>query len=110
MGISEVKRIVKEINYYIQKQLWLDFEVKQYTKDMLTIIGSIHFSSTHNIEIYFKNIFFISLPIEWKINTSVNVLKLLDGKLAITENRKFQVEQGYQIFSFKFTEFFEFKE
>ena len=75
--------------------------MKQYTKNMLTIIGSIDSSSTHNIEIYFEDIFFISLPIEWKTNTSVNVLKLLDGNLAITENRRFQVEQGYQIFSFK---------
>ena len=101
MNTLEAKKIVSEINDHIRKQLWMDFEVVQYSKNKLIIFGSIDPSSSiHNIEIWFEDVFFISLPLEWKTDTSNGVLELLEGENAYLINRQFQVEQGYHIFKF----------
>ncbi|GIO67640.1 hypothetical protein [Paenibacillus cookii] len=100
METLETKKVVEDINTFIRSQLWLDFEVLQYDKQKLTIIGSIDISNMHDIEIVFEDIFFVSLPIEWKTDTSRQVLSILEGEKAIILNKKFQVEQGYSIFAF----------
>lgn len=101
MNTSSMIKVLVEINEFLQEQMWLDFEVMEYKKNRLTIIGSIDISTQHNIEIYFEEISFISLPMEWKTDTSEIVLTLLEGDKAITLNKKFQVEQGFHIFKFK---------
>ncbi|MFC5702317.1 hypothetical protein ACFPVX_13525 [Cohnella faecalis] len=100
MEILETKKVVEDINTFIGSQLWLDFEVLQYDKQKLTIIGSIDISNMHDIEIVFEDIFFVSLPIEWKTDTSRPVLSILEGEKAKILNKKFQVEQGHSIFAF----------
>jgi hypothetical protein len=98
--INDVKKIVDKINEFINGRLWLDFEMIQYQNHVLTITGSIDTSYPYDIEIKFEDIFFISLPIEWKTDTSKVVLKVLEGEEAISINKRFQVEQGYYIFKF----------
>ena len=96
--------IIKEIdniNKFLQSELWFDFEVKEYTKNRLCIIGSIDPTYPPNIKIHFKDIFFLSLPIEWKTDTSKKILSLVEGEDAININKQFQVEQGYYLFQFK---------
>jgi hypothetical protein len=100
MEKNDVKKVVDEINNYIQKGLWLDFEVSQYSKNKLMITGSIDPSNPHDIEINFEDVFFVSLPLEWKTDTTKTVLHILEGEDAKALNLRFQVEQGYQIFKF----------
>lgn len=94
------KKIVNEINSFLMKGLWFDFEIMEYRGYDLTIMGSIDISASHDIEIIFKNVFFISLPAEWKTDTSDMVLEILEGPEAIELNQKYNVEQGYVIFKF----------
>jgi hypothetical protein len=100
MNTLNLKVRVNEINAFIQQNLWLDFEVIEYKKSRLTIFGSIDVSVQHDIEIHFDDIFFVSLPMEWKTDTSNIVLTMLEGESAVSLNKKFQVEQDYHIFKF----------
>jgi hypothetical protein len=100
MSKADSQSIVEEINIFLQKELWFDFEVICYQDRKLTIIGSIDPSSHHNIEIYFEDIFFVSLPVEWKTDTTKTILSILAGDNAIELNKRFQVEIGYHIFRF----------
>lgn len=100
MNRNEIQKVVEDINHYVQAQLWLDFEISQYQSGKLNVIGSIDPSSAPDIEICFEDIFFISLPMEWKTDTSASVLVLLERDEAFSINKKFQVEQGYHLFKF----------
>ncbi|EGO62751.1 hypothetical protein [Acetonema longum] len=100
MDIVSIKTIMAEINSFIQQQMWLDFEVIQYIRNKLTVIGSIDISNPHDLEIHFEDISFVSLPIEWKTDTSKTALLLLEGEAAILLNKRFHVQQGYHIFKF----------
>lgn len=100
MDNKKVKITVDEINDFIRKKMWLDFEVLNYDKSKLTVIGSIDISTVHDIEIVFEDVFFVSMPFEWKTDTSETVLIFVEGEEAIAINKRFQVEKGYYIFKF----------
>lgn len=100
MNKTDSQSVVEDINIFLQKELWFDFEVIRYHDRKLTIIGSIDPSSHHAIEIYFEDIFFVSLPMEWKTDTTKTILSILEGNDAIKLNKRFQVEIGYHIFRF----------
>ncbi len=100
MNEEEAKRAVDEINAYLQRQPWCDFEVMEYQGDTLIIMGSLDTSAPHDIEIRFKDISFLSLPKEWRTDTAAPPLALLQGEDAFRWNVRFQVEQGHHIFAF----------
>lgn len=95
--------MVNEINLIIERQLWMDFQVTNYDGYSLTIVGclSLSFPDQYEIKIYFRDVFFVSLPMDWKTDTSKIVLSLLEADEAGEINWKFQVESGYHIFRFK---------
>ena len=101
MDNSELRKAVENLNKLIRKRPWMDFEVRQYFRNKLTIYGGIDLLYSHEIEIYFENIFFVSLPIEWKTDTKKNVVKILESEESRKVNIKYKVEQGFTIFSFK---------
>ena len=100
MNQTSLQEVVEEINAFLQKQLWYDFEVIRYQDQKLTINGGIDPSSHHNMEIYFEDVFFLSLPIEWKTDTTKTAFSLVAGSNAVELNKRFQVEMGYHIFRF----------
>lgn len=100
MEKKDVQKVVEEIDTRLRKELWFDFEVTQYRKNKLTIIGTLDSSGQHKIEICFEDVFFVSLPIGWQTDTSKPVLVLVEGDDAFTLNKRFQVEIGYHIFRF----------
>ena len=101
MSIEDIKKTVDEINKYIQKELWFDFDVFNYVRNKLTITGSIDFSVKYDIEIVFEDIAFVSLPFEWQTDTSQTVLSIIENSdEAKAINIKFQVEQGHTLFKF----------
>lgn len=98
--MNNIVKIVDEINSFIMQNLWMDFEVMQYVGNEVIIMGSIDISNPHDIEISFRDVFFISVLMEWKTDTSKKILEIVDGEQAVNINRKFHVEQGYHIFKF----------
>lgn len=101
MTEKEIKDVLAEINGYLETQLWMDFEVIEYSRYALKIIGSLDISSSPDIEIVFKDIFFVSAVFNWKTDTSHKAISLMEGDGARKINIKFQVEQGYHLVRFQ---------
>lgn len=95
----EVERVVKKLNKYIEKELWFDFTVISLLQDEIIIQGGLSLSYP-DIEIKFKGIFFTSLLMDWKTNTSQSSLFLLNGEEEKQMNLKLKVEQSHFIFKF----------
>lgn len=101
MTEQEVRHVLAKINEYLDSQLWMDFEIIEYSHYELKLIGSIDISSAPNIEIVFKDIFFASTVFNWKTDTSHKAISLIKGDEARKINMKFQVEQGYHLVKFQ---------
>ncbi|MDQ0271329.1 hypothetical protein [Cytobacillus purgationiresistens] len=99
MDIEEVKLVVQEINDFIKSGLWFDFEIKQYLDGELSLHGGLSLSYP-DIEIKFKDIFFVSLPMMWKTDTKETILNILEGEAEREISEKFQVEYLHYIFKF----------
>lgn len=99
MNIEEVKLVVQEINEFIKCGLWFDFEIKQYIDGELTIYGGLSLSYP-DIEIKFRDIFFVSFPMMWKTDTTETILNVLEGEDEKEISEKFQVEYLHYIFKF----------
>jgi hypothetical protein len=89
---------VNEINDFLKKEMWFDFEMLEYKKNILTVVGSTDFSYSHNIEIYFKDVFSIHCNSEWKSDTSKNIIEIVQGDTAKKINIENKIEQGYTLF------------
>ena len=97
----KIKEVLDEVNNYLSGQLWMDFEIIEYSKNMLKIIGSIDISASPTMELIFKDVFFLAAPFNWTTDTSKKVISLLTGEEAKKINLKFHVEQGYHIIKIK---------
>jgi hypothetical protein len=100
MNQDQVKQAVEEINAFLQLQPWCDFEVMEYQGDTLVIMGSLDTTAPHDVEVRFKGVYFLSLPMEWKTDTTAPPLAVLQGEDSFRLNGRFQVEQGHYIFGF----------
>ncbi|BCN29443.1 hypothetical protein [Anaeromicropila herbilytica] len=74
--------------------------LRYYSNSDMKIIGGEDLFYTHEIEIIFRDVFFVSLPMEWKTNTKKTVFELLEGENAKKINILYKVEQGYYILKF----------
>ena len=101
MTEKEIRNVLTKINEYLGSQLWMDFEIIEYSQYKLKIIGSIDISSAPNIEIVFKDIFFASTVFNWKTDTSHKTISLIKGDEARKINMIFHVEQGYYLVKFQ---------
>lgn len=100
MDESQVVRIVDNINQYVGRLPWCDFEVLEYRSSKLVVTGSLDVSAAHTFEVWFDGVFFMSLPMEWNTDTSRPPLALMVGEGAASVNRRFRVERGHHIFRF----------
>lgn len=92
--------VIREINTFLQRELWFDFEIMEYKNSRLMLFGSVDATYRHDIEIYFHDVFFVSAPMEWQTDTSTPPLELVKGEEADRLNINFQVEHGFYIFRF----------
>ncbi|MDQ1236121.1 hypothetical protein QE450_003619 [Paenibacillus sp. SORGH_AS306] len=106
MEKHEVEQIVKEINKYIEKELWFDFTVISLIKNEIIIQGGLSLTYPE-IEIRFKDIFFTSLLMDWNTDTRNGSLYVLDGEEATQMNLKLKVERSHFIFKFVAEEYSE---
>ena len=100
MERENVQQVVDQINAYLQTHLWFDFEVMEYVGYRYVVMGGIDPSVPPDLEIYFDRVAFVSMPIEWMTDTSKPPLTLVTGDALRHLNRKFQVQEGHQIFKF----------
>ncbi|WP_135552679.1 hypothetical protein [Paenibacillus cymbidii] len=100
MDIVEANRLVTEINNYLQKALWFDFEIKKYADLELVIHGGISLYQGTDIEIIFKDVFYMSLPTDWSSDTSKVVLLVKESIDLRYSDPKFKETYFHYVFEF----------
>ena len=101
MNRNEVESIVKKINSYLSSELWMDFEVTQYTNYKLLITGSVDPSSMNSdIEIEFQDVHYAAILFSWQTDTSVQAIELISDYEAEEMYTKYKIERGTYIFKF----------
>ncbi|WP_051542001.1 hypothetical protein [Clostridium lundense] len=101
MNRNEVESIVEKINSYLNSELWMDFEVTQYTNYKLLLTGSIDPSSSNSdIEIEFQEVYYASMLFNWKTDISIQAIELVSDYEAEEMYSKYKIESGTYIFKF----------
>lgn len=102
--INEWKKLnslaTNKINELICKNDYFEFHVLSYDGFSLTVAASKDLTYYHNLEIIFKNVFFVSGFFNgWRSDTEKPVFQIPDNEIEM--NTKFEIEQDYQVFRFK---------
>ncbi|MFV8751704.1 hypothetical protein ACNOYE_14260 [Nannocystaceae bacterium ST9] len=100
MDEERVLEVICEINAFLQRHPWLDFEIMEYRGCKLIVMGSLDTSADHDIEIEFSDVAFVCTPMTWQTDTSRPPLALVQGDEACRLNERFRVESGHHIFQF----------
>ena len=91
---------IEEIKAFIKQKPWFDFQVVSCSNDNLLIAGSTAIHMFYEIYITFEQVFMLQLNMDWRVDTSSEVIKIVPGRDAREMNLAYQIEQGYQLFEF----------
>jgi len=100
MTQTEAFNQVAMFNAFVGKKLWLDVDVVECSPESVVLHGGIDLSVGPDVEIRFDTIFFVSLLMTWRTDTSSPILKILTGEDACRINRQYRIEQGRHLFAF----------
>lgn len=96
---NENQKNVLEIDSIIRQNPWFDFHITKYDGYNLTLVGSIDLTYFHTLEIIFEEVFFVSSFFEgWRTETSEVVIEIPIDETEKELNKKFEIQQGYQLF------------
>jgi diphthamide synthase (EF-2-diphthine--ammonia ligase) len=99
MEKEEVQSVLKKINNYLSRCLWMDFEFCQMNASQVVMAGSIDQSyDKYAIDIIFEQPHFVSSMFLWKTDTSKPFIQLVSKEEEFEIITKYQVEQGNYIF------------
>ena len=73
---------IEIINNLVSKELWFDFEIKSYDGFTLIIIGGIDLYYRWLVEITFSDVSFILLKSDWKANSALKAIEIIDNENA----------------------------
>ena len=94
----------KKIDEVIRKEKWFDFHVLEFDGYRLTVGGSIDLTYYHKLEVIFEDIFFVSGFFRgWHSDTEKIVFQIPENEIEL--NGKYEIEQDYQLFTFKTEDF-----
>ncbi|MDJ1501209.1 hypothetical protein [Xanthocytophaga agilis] len=96
--MDKLEQTILEINTFVRKDLWQDFQVSVFEYGSLKIVGGIDLSSNHTIEITFIATSFMEINYEWMTDTSKDMLMLASDEENFYLNARYQIEEGYTLF------------
>jgi hypothetical protein len=91
---------IEEIKAFIKQKPWFDFQVVSCSNDNLLIAGSTAIHMFYEIHITFEHVFMLQLNMDWRVDTSSEIIKIVPGRDAKEMNLAYQIDQGYQLFEF----------
>lgn len=99
MSVDEVNLEIENINTYLSRCLWMDFEFCRMDAGQIVLSGSIDQSSNeYAIDIEFQEPYFISTLFLWHTDTAKVFIELANDDEIIEMNQKYRVELGNYIF------------
>ena len=102
MLASDLLEQVAAFNDHLQTNLWLDIELRMCSPHTLVLDCGIDLSSKPDVEMRFGTVFFTSILMSWKTDTSVgHVMQVVSGLEAVKLNEQYQVERGFHLFAFQ---------
>lgn len=93
-----IKERILKINSFISKMKWFDMDIQSIKGGDLMIAGSIDFTYGHTLEVVFEEVYFMSVHMEWSVNTLLPVFSIAEGSEAFTINKQYAIEQGNTLF------------
>lgn len=94
---------VKEINDYLQKHLWMDFEIIKIGANALELHGYIDESYGDCISIHFKDVYAVNLTTRFSYNGEGDFISVINDARACALNLEYGVTTGNKIFYFSNT-------
>jgi len=99
-----VKKIINDINEYLNKELWMDFEIYSINGGFLEIVGFLDEMGEEKIKITFENPFAIICDLKFSYEGDGNFISIVDGKKAYEINMEYKVTKGNTIFKISNTD------
>ena len=98
----ESQHQIAAFNEFAQRTLWLDFELVSCSQISAVLTCGADLSFNPDAEIRFDGIFFASMLMSWKTDTSIGpVVQVVSGSEAVKLNQQYQVERGFHLFEFQ---------
>ena len=99
MNNKDVKVEISKINEYLEKCLWMDFEICEMSFIKVEIAGRIDSSANkYAISIVFGQPTFIQGPLCWTLDNSRKFIELASKEELEQINKKYQIEKGNFLF------------
>jgi len=99
--LSPMENTILQINQFLKKHSWCDFEIINLEgyqlKGQLVITGKTGFSD-FDIQITFEEVFFMQCLYEWKTDTTKEAFSIPDIEEQKEINLKYGIETGYYLF------------
>lgn len=89
---------LSKLNNYLQSHAFFEFRLLRSDHDQLVIAGSSDFQYYHEIEIFFINVHTIICNTEFKLDTTKNVITLVEDEESRNLNLQYKVLAGNLIF------------
>jgi len=97
---KDIESKIKELLYLFKNWEWLDFEVS-YSNGIVVLAGeSIAYDNSHDIEIFFDDICFMSTPFKWTSEPRTTPVFMRVLPLENWLVTKFDVIEGDYVFEF----------
>lgn len=106
MNIEEIESEISEINTYLEKCLWMDFEFARMDGGSIVVAGRIDTSyDEFAINIDFGTPYYVSSLLHWHLNNSKPFIELIAGKDMWKIIDQYHVEEGNHIFKINAEDF-----
>lgn len=106
MNSDEVLEEMNKINNYLNKCLWMDFELCKLNFVKTVISGKVDISlNEYAIDIEFEYPYCVLSPFFWKTDTTKPFIELASKDEFIELNRRYMIEEGNYVFKIYMEDF-----
>lgn len=108
MNNKNIEIEISRINEYLNKCLWMDFEICQMSFIRVEVAGRIDSSvNEYAIAVIFEQPTFIQGPLYWNLDSSKKFIELASVKEFTEINKNYQIEEGSILFKIYMDDFVE---
>jgi hypothetical protein len=101
MTQSDILTQVALFNNLVKQKPWLDIDLVECSPRSVILDCGIDLSVGPDLVVKFDTVFFASLLMTWKTDTTSPVLQVLTGEDEVRVNQQYRVERGYYLFAFQ---------